>query len=95
MARFPHYKKNVVALGKLLARARLDSRYRRRLMANPTSELRKAGLPENALALMNFEIVDAQDNHTVVLPFRLNQNKFDLRDGPYLTAIARSFGQFN
>lgn len=95
MARFPHYRRNVAALGKLIARARLDEGYRKRLMENSAAELKAAGLPENVLALMSFKIIDAQDAKTVALPFRLNQRKLDKKDGAYLRSIGKSLSEFN
>ncbi|QDG77491.1 hypothetical protein [Labrenzia sp. PHM005] len=91
MARFPYYQKNIVALGKLLANARIDERCRTRLKHDPASELRKIGLPENVLKLMAFEIVDAESRKVTVLPYKLNQSRLDGKDPAYLGSLARQF----
>ncbi len=91
MARFPHYRSNVVALGQLLAHARMDKEKRRKLIQNPKDELRKIGLPEHAVQLMDFAVVDATQAKTTVLPYRLNQKKIDQADPGYLVPLARQF----
>ena len=88
MARFPYYKSNVAALGKLLAEAKLDPEKRRRLQNDPSGELRKIGLPEQTTALFNFEVVEEDpDAKCVTIPFRLNSNKLDQNDPGYLEAV--------
>ncbi len=91
MARFPHYRKNIVALGRLLAQARLDPRLREALKNSPEQELARIGLPENVTRLITFRIIDSPDQRSVALPFKLDDKL--LRDGnaAYLTSIANSF----
>lgn len=91
MARFPYYKRNVAALGKLIAQARVDPQVRRCLEQDPISALRKAGLPENVLQLMSFEVVDAKTENAVALPYRLNQKRLDAKDPTYLRSLAHQF----
>jgi hypothetical protein len=91
MARFPYYKENVVALGKLLAQARTDPTLRASLKNTPEAELAKIGLPENVTALLNFSIVDEPENITIAIPYKLNDNLIQTNDPAYLTSIARNF----
>lgn len=91
MARFPYYRHNIAALGKLLANARVDEHYRKRLKNDPTAELRKIGLPENVLHLMAFEIVDSDAKKVTVLPYKLNQPRLDKKDPAYLSQLAQQF----
>lgn len=95
MARFPHHKHNVAELGKLLAKARLDRDFRKKLEADPQTELKKAGLPENVLHLMTFKIIDAANDKAVALPYKLNQQKLDQEDPDYLESISRNLGLAN
>jgi hypothetical protein len=91
MARFPHYRENVVALGKLLAEARINPAVRASLKKSPEKELARIGLPTNVTALMNFSIVDEPGNTTIAVPFKLNDDLVRSNDPAYLTSIARNF----
>ncbi|MEP3429443.1 MAG: hypothetical protein ABJN98_12230 [Roseibium sp.] len=95
MARFPHYKKNIVELGKLLTRARIDTEFRERLLANPSKEMTRIGLPEQVQHLMTFKIVDATKDNVVALPYKLNQKRLTEKDPDYLGSIAQQFCNVN
>ena len=95
MARFPHYKKNIVQLGKVIARARVDAQFRQKLIDNPARELAVVGLPESVQHLIAFKVIDAAKDNVIALPFRLNQKKLDDKDPEYLSAIAREFSTIN
>ncbi len=95
MARFPYYGRNVAALGKLLADARLDSEVRRRLLEDPKSELRRVGLPESVTELISFTVVDDTANSAVALPYKLNQRKLEAKDPAYLGSLASGFSRAN
>lgn len=91
MARFPYYKENIQALGRLLAEASLDPTLRKRLETDPVSELRRIGLPEETTALFNFKVVSEQVGKPfAVLPFRLNQQRLDRQDPDYLARVAET-----
>lgn len=88
MARFPHYEKNAVALGRLLANAALDPALKAALKADPKSVLRDIGLPDLAVELFEFQIVDARDyTSTITLPYRLNAEKVAKADEQYLSQL--------
>lgn len=95
MARFPYYRHNVAALGRLLADARVDQCVRNRLLENPKRELQRVGLPESVTELIAFKIVDDLENDTVALPYKLNQRRLDEQDPAYLGSIASSFTRAN
>jgi hypothetical protein len=91
MARFPYHKENVKALGRLLAEASVDPDCRRRLEADPKSELRRIGLPEQTLALFEFKIVSEADKSPIaVLPFKLNQERLKRADPDYLNLVTKT-----
>jgi hypothetical protein len=90
MARFPYYKKNVRALGELLARAAIDAEVREALKANPKKVLSDIGLPDQATELIDFLVVEHKPGEKAVsLPFRLNQLKLNQRNPEYLSGIAK------
>ncbi len=91
MARFPYYKRNIAALGKLLAQARLDPKLRERLANDPNSLLAEIGLPENVTQLLEFEVVDSPDRNITVLPYKLDQERLDRADSTYLTQLSAMF----
>ena len=93
MARFPYKKENIAALGKLLAKARVDPTVRAALKKDPEGELAKIGLPGNVTSLMNFKIVDDPDNLTVAVPYKLNSDLVREADPAYLSSIGRNFLQ--
>lgn len=93
MARFPYYKQNIVALGRLLAEARSNPSVRKALMENPERELARIGLPESVTKLISFKIVDTPDEKSVALPFKLNDKLVRQGDEAYLTSIANSFSR--
>ncbi|MEP3047390.1 MAG: hypothetical protein ABJL55_10630 [Roseibium sp.] len=95
MARFPHYKRNAVEIGRILARARTDEAFRSRLSENPKEELGKIGLPESVLHLIEFEIIDAKNEKVVALPYKLNESKLEQKDPEYLRSIAREYTSIN
>lgn len=91
MARFPHYKENAKALGRLLAEASVDLVLKERLKADPVAELRRIGLPPEATSLFNFKVVEENgDKPFAVLPYRLNQEKLNRLDPNYLAKIAET-----
>jgi hypothetical protein len=91
MARFPHYKDNAQALGRLLAEASVDLALRERLKEDPAAELSRIGLPPEATSLFNFKIVeDNGDKPFAVLPYRLNREKLNRLDPYYLARIAET-----
>lgn len=88
MARFPHYQKNAAALGRLLANAAVDPNLKAALKADPKTVLKKIGLPDVAVELFEFRIVDASDyTSTITLPFRLNAEKVAKADAQYLSQL--------
>lgn len=95
MARFPYYRQNIAALGRLLAEARLDPEVRRRLSENPKRELQRLGLPQNVTELISFQVVDDTDNRSVALPYKLNERRLAERDPAYLSSIASGFARAN
>lgn len=91
MARFPYYKHNIQALGRLLAEAAANPAVRKRLEENPRAELRRIGLPEEATELFHFKIVSEEaDKPVAVLPFQLNQERLNRHDPEYLAQVART-----
>lgn len=92
MARFPAYQKNILELGKLLARAATDPEAQQRLKDDPAGELRRAGLPEATVSLFNFKVAVTKtgEKEPVVIPWRLNQEKLAKRDPEYLSSLADS-----
>ena len=91
MARFPYYKENIRALGRLLAEAARDPKLKKRLEDDPKSELRRIGLPEETTALFNFKVVTEQEGRSLaVLPFRLNQQRLDRHDPDYLALVSET-----
>ncbi|WP_417668834.1 hypothetical protein [Roseibium sp.] len=90
MPRFPTYERNVLALGKLLARAASDPALKKQLQENPKEELRRIGLPEQTVELFHFHVVDeaAMDKPPVVLPYRLNDARLAQKDDDYLTQVS-------
>lgn len=89
MARFPHYKENTKALGRLLAEASVNPALRKKLERDPSAELRRIGLPPETTHLFNFKVVTEEPGRPfAVLPYRLNQHKLDKRDPEYLATIA-------
>jgi hypothetical protein len=89
MARFPHYKENTKALGRLLAEASVNPALRRKLQCDPSTELRRIGLPPETTELFNFKVVtEEQREPFAVLPYRLNQERLGNRDPEYLATIA-------
>ena len=94
MARFPHYKKNAAALGKLLATASLDPKLKAALQADPKALLRQIGLPDVTVELFEFKIVDAKDHaSTITLPYRLNAEKVAKADAQYLFQLGSMLEQ--
>jgi len=92
MARFPYHERNVVELGKLIARAAVDEKYRKFLQGNAAAELADIGLPTQTTKLIEFKVVDSsQHPSATVLPFRLNQAKLDARNPDYLSALSKVF----
>ncbi|MCK7615920.1 hypothetical protein [Roseibium sediminicola] len=90
MARFPYHQRNVVELGKLIAKAALDESYRTTLHENPASELSGIGLPRQTTELIEFQVVDGKQHHNAVaLPYRLNQSKLDNRNAEYLSGLSK------
>ncbi|GAB4576823.1 MAG: hypothetical protein Tsb0019_02370 [Roseibium sp.] len=95
MARFPYYGRNIAALGRLLAEARLDENLRARLLSDPKKELRRIGLPANVTELMDFKTVDDTRDKAVALPFKLNEKRLAGGDEDYLVSLASSFTRAN
>lgn len=92
MARFPYYQRNVVELGRLIAKAALDESFREKLIDDPNAKLSEIGLPHQTTALMNFKVVDGNTvTNPVALPFRLNQGKLDSNDQDYLSGLTKMF----
>ncbi|TYC50414.1 hypothetical protein FMN50_23365 [Rhodobacterales bacterium] len=90
MARFPYYPKNVAALGRLIARARLDEAFAQQLRNDPKKVLKAAGLPDQTIELIDFRIVDARlAPDARVLPYRLNSRKLSEGDADYVSGVAR------
>lgn len=92
MARFPYHERNVVELGKMLARAAVDEDYRKALQKNPAAELSRLGLPKQTTDLMIFKVIDGKQHpNAVALPFKLNQSKLAGQDENYLAGLSRMF----
>lgn len=91
MARFPATEKNIISLGKLLAEAATNPQLRKKLAENPQEELRRIGLPERTVELLNFKVVVEKEDEppTIVLPFKLNDQRLLSRDPEYLTQLAK------
>lgn len=91
MPRFPNCQPHVQAIGKLLAQAALDPEVKKRLCTTPAAELRRIGLPEQAVALFQFKVVsESVSKPTIVLPYRLNTERLERHDPDYLAKIART-----
>lgn len=89
MARFPYYKRNIQALGRLLAQAALDEELRKSLQKDPASFLSELGLPAQTTDLMQFTVVDGKEaRNAVALPFRLNDAKLEAADKTYLEGLS-------
>ncbi len=93
MARFPYYRNNIAALGRLLAEARLNPKALAALKQDPAGELARIGLPENVTRLISFKVIDTPDKKSVALPFKLDARLLESRNAAYLTSIANSFSQ--
>jgi hypothetical protein len=92
MARFPYHKKNVKALGELLAKAALDERLKTSLQKDPAKFLVKIGLPEQTTSLIDFEVVDQKNEpKAVALPYRLNDHKLSNSNRAYLSDLSQMF----
>lgn len=95
MARFPHYKSNAKALGKLIAAAATDPALQDSFRKDPKSFLEKIGLPKQTTELMRFSVVCEADTHqkAVALPYRLNADKLERKDADYLGELSNLFPQ--
>lgn len=93
MARFPYYQRNVVALGRLLADARLDPRKFERLKNDPNAALTELGLPDRVTSLIEFEVIDGGQDNPVALPYRLNQQRLQENNENYLRSVASIFSR--
>ncbi|MEL7528362.1 MAG: hypothetical protein AAFN16_21495 [Pseudomonadota bacterium] len=92
MARFPHYKRNVKALGKLIAAVATDETLQKSFRENPKLFLEKIGLPPETTELLNFKVVaEAGTQKAVTIPFRLNPEKLARNDPGYLTDLSNLF----
>lgn len=92
MARFPYYRRNVRDLGRLIARASQDPDFRASLSRDPAAALSEIGLPEQAVELLNFKVVDQKSvPNAVALPFRLNGTKLHNNDEDYLQSLGKTF----
>ncbi|WP_305985451.1 hypothetical protein [Roseibium sp. MMSF_3544] len=91
MARFPYHQRNIAALGRLLAEARLDPDKFRKLKSAPEKTLAEIGLPKQVTSLIQFEIVDGDHHNPVALPYRLNQSRLSEGDSEYLASVAGMF----
>ncbi|ASP32634.1 hypothetical protein CHH27_04735 [Labrenzia sp. VG12] len=92
MARFPHYKSNVIELGRLLARASLDESVREALVSSPQEALAQIGLPKHATSLMTFKVVDQRlQENAVVLPYKLNDDKLASNIAGYAEDLGKHF----
>ena len=92
MARFPYYKKNVTALGKLLAHAATNKGTLARLKKDPSSCLAEIGFPQQTTTLIDFQIVEqSQDLKAVALPYKLNAEKLRRKDKDYLCRLSSLF----
>ncbi|MCR9057306.1 MAG: hypothetical protein NXI02_08230 [Rhodobacteraceae bacterium] len=93
MARFPYFQRNVAALGRLLAHARLDPAKFDKLKTDPQLALAELGLPSQVTSLMEFAVIDDEDNNSIALPFRLNQERLREYNRDYLLSLATTFSQ--
>ena len=92
MARFPYYQSNIKDLGRLIVRASKDSEFRKSLEQDPRAHLSSIGLPEQAVTLLNFKVVDQKScPNAVALPFRLNSDKLEGNDESYLQSLGSAF----
>jgi len=92
MARFPHYRRNVAELGRLLARAAMDESFRKALIDSPEETLASVGLPKETTSLMTFKVVDQRvQKNAVVLPYKLNDSKLENNDPAYAQELAKPF----
>jgi hypothetical protein len=92
MARFPHYKRNVQEIGRLLARASMDADFRAKLIASPAETLSEIGLPNETTSLISFKVVEQSNSrNAVVLPYRLSDEKLRNKDVDYVQNLGRSF----
>ncbi|MTH96251.1 hypothetical protein [Roseibium sp. RKSG952] len=88
MARFPFFKNNVRALGKILAQASIDDVFAEHFASSPNKILKDAGLPEQTTSLFN--IVIAKNDlakRKVILPYKLNTKKLSELDHEYTTRV--------
>lgn len=91
MARFPYRPADVQALGRLLGEAAIDAAKRQALIDDPKGCLRRAGLSDDTIALIDFKVVaDSVGKTHVVLPYRLNARRVEAGDADYLSGLARS-----
>ncbi len=94
MARFPYYRSNIKALGKLLAQAALDEDLRIALQKDPGKFLAELGLPRQTTELMQFTVVDEKEHRkAAAVPFRLNDDKLKAADETYLEGLATMLHQ--
>ncbi|WP_029065696.1 hypothetical protein [Labrenzia sp. DG1229] len=93
MARFPYFQRNVAALGRLLAHARLDPAKFEKLKSNPQMALAELGLPGQVTSLMEFAVIDGEYNNSIALPYRLNQERLREYNKEYLLSLATTFSQ--
>lgn len=92
MARFPHYKRNVKALGKLIATVATDENLQESFRENPKLFLERIGLPPQTTELLNFSVVsESNAQKAVTVPFRLNAEKLASGDSSYLSELANLF----
>lgn len=92
MARFPHYRRNVKALGKLIATVATDETLQKSFRENPKLFLEKIGLPQQATELLSFKVVaEADTQKAVTIPFRLNAEKLARNDPGYLADLSTLF----
>ncbi|WP_422376208.1 hypothetical protein [Roseibium sp.] len=91
MARFPYYRRNIVALGRLLAEARVDPEKRAALKNAPQQILSDLGLPEHVTKLISFEVVDGASSDVVALPYRLNEKRVSQGNREYLSGLGAMF----
>ncbi|GAA0781573.1 hypothetical protein E1180_21105 [Roseibium denhamense] len=91
MARFPFYRQNIQALGRLIAEARLDENKRKALIDNPKKYLAEIGLPEKTTELMSFAVIDDPDRKSVALPYKLDTELVRSDDSSYLGSLGAQF----
>ncbi|WP_420332215.1 hypothetical protein [Roseibium sp.] len=94
MARFPHYKRNVKALGKLIAKVATNEALMQSFRKDPKPFLEKLGLPEQTTELLSFRVVsECGTRKAITIPYRLNSEKLARRDPDYLAGLSNLFPQ--